>query len=257
MRTIDLSGKVALVLGVANKRSLAWAIADALGEAGCSLALTYQGDRLRNNVHELAKKYPDAPVMACDVNSDEQVSGVFERVHSVYGKLDVLVHSIAYARREDLEGEYLKLSRQGWRVAVETSAYSFVQLSALAVPLMKKGGSIMALTYMASQRVVPNYNVMGSAKAALEHAVRQLAFELGPKHIRVNAISAGPVATLSARGISGFSDMAKHHRQLAPLGRNIQPREVGDTGLFLASDLSSGITGEIMFVDGGYNIMAV
>jgi len=219
MRTIDLSGKVALVLGVANKRSLAWAIADALGEAGCSLALTYQGDRLRNNVHELAKKYPDAPVMACDVNSDEQVSGVFERIRAEYGKLDVLVHSIAYARREDLEGEYLNLSRQGWRIAVD--------------------------------------NVMGSAKAALEHAVRQLAAELGPRHIRVNAISAGPVATLSARGISGFSDMAKHHRELAPLGRNIQPREVGDTGLFLASDLASGITGEIMYVDGGYNIMAI
>jgi enoyl-[acyl-carrier protein] reductase I len=257
MRTIDLSGRVALVLGVANKRSLAWAIADALGEAGCSLALTYQGERLQKNVLDLAKKYPDAPVMACDVNSDEQVDGVFDRIQRDYGKLDVLVHSIAYARREDLEGEFLKTSRQGWRTALEISAFSFVQLTALAVPLMKKGGSVMALTYLASQRVVPNYNVMGSAKAALEHAVRQLAAELGSKHIRVNAISAGPVATLSARGISGFSDMAKQHRQVAPLGRNINPSEVGDAGLFLASDLSSGITGEILYVDGGYNIMAV
>ncbi len=257
MRTIDLSGKVALVLGIANKRSLAWAIADALGEAGCSLALTYQGERLQKNVVELAQKYPDAPVMACDVNSDEQMEGVFERVAKEQGRLDVLVHSIAFARREDLEGEFLKTSRQGWRTALEISAYSFVRLTSLAVPLMKEGGSVMALTYLASQRVVPKYNVMGSAKAALEHGVRQLASELGPRNIRVNAISAGPVPTLSARGISGFSDMAAHHREHAPLGRNIEPREVGDAGLFLASDLASGITGEILYVDAGYNIMAI
>jgi enoyl-[acyl-carrier protein] reductase I len=257
MRSIDLSGKVALVLGVANKRSLAWAIADALGEAGCSLALTYQGERLQKNVLELARKYPDAPVMACDVNSDEQMEGVFDRIAKDYGRLDVLVHSIAFARREDLEGEFLKTSRQGWRTALEISAYSFVRLTSLAVPLMKEGGSVMALTYLASQRVVPKYNVMGSAKAALEHGVRQLASELGPRNIRVNAISAGPVPTLSARGISGFSDMAAHHREHAPLGRNIEPREVGDAGLFLASELASGITGEILYVDAGYNIMAI
>ncbi len=257
MRTIDLSGKNALVLGVANKRSLAWAIADALGEAGCSLALTYQGERLQKNVHELAAKYPGAPVMACDVDSDEQVSGVFDRVQKEFGKLDILVHSIAFAQRKDLEGQFLETTREGWRIALEISAYSFVQLTALAVPLMKDGGSVMALTYLASQRVVPNYNVMGSAKAALEHAVRQLASELGPRNIRVNAISAGPIPTLSARGISGFSDMATHHRELAPLGRNVEPREVGDAALFLASDLASGITGEILFVDGGFNIMAI
>ncbi len=257
MRTIDLSGKVALVLGIANKRSLAWAITDALGQAGCSLALTYQGERLQKNVLELAKKYPDAPVMACDVNSDEQMEGVFGRIEKDCGRLDILVHSIAFARREDLEGKFLKTSRQGWRTALEISAYSFVRLTSLAVPLMKEGGSVMALTYLASQRVVPNYNVMGSAKAALEHAVRQLASELGPSNIRVNAISAGPVPTLSARGISGFSDMAAHHREHAPLGRNVEPREVGDAGLFLASDLASGITGEILYVDAGYNIMAI
>ncbi len=257
MRTIDLSGKVALVLGIANKRSLAWAIADALGQAGCSLALTYQGERLQKNVLELAKKYPDAPVMACDVNSDEQIEGVFDRIEKDCGRLDVLVHSIAFAQREDLEGKFLKTSRQGWRTALEISAYSFVRLTSLAVPLMKEGGSVMALTYLASLRVVPNYNVMGSAKAALEHAVRQLASELGPSNIRVNAISAGPVPTLSARGISGFSDMAAHHREHAPLGRNVEPREVGDAGLFLASDLASGITGEILYVDAGYNIMAI
>jgi len=257
MRTIDLSGKVALVLGVANKRSLAWAIADALGQAGCSLALTYQGERLQKNVLELAKKYPNTPVMACDVNSDEQIEGVFSRIEKDCGRLDVLVHSIAFARREDLEGEFLKTSRQGWRTALEISAYSFVRLTSFAVPLMKEGGSVMALTYLASQRVVPNYNVMGSAKAALEHAVRQLASELGPSNIRVNAISAGPIPTLSARGISGFSKMAAHHREHAPLGRNVEAREVGDAGLFLASELASGITGEILYVDAGYNIMAI
>jgi enoyl-[acyl-carrier protein] reductase I len=257
MRSIDLSGRVALVLGVANKRSLAWAIADSLGEAGCSLALTYQGERLKKNVLELAEKYPKTPVIACDVESDEQVAGVFSRVAKDYGRLDVLVHSIAFARREDLEGEFHKTSRQGWRIAMEISAFSFVRLTSLAVPFMKEGGSIMALTYVASQRVVPNYNVMGSAKAALEHAVRQLASELGPSNIRVNAISAGPVPTLSARGISGFSGMATHHRKLAPLRRNIEPREVGDAGLFLASDMASGITGEILYVDGGFNIMAI
>ena len=258
MRTIDLSGKVALVLGVANKRSLAWAIADALGQASCQLAFTYQGVRLLKNVRELTKKYPESPVMALDVTSEEQVEGVFARIKADYGKLDYLIHSVAFARREDLEGEFLKTSLGGWRTALEISAYSFINLSRHAVPLMRKqGGSILALTYMASQRVVPNYNVMGSAKAALEHAVRQLAAELGPKHIRVNAISAGPVPTLSARGITGFSGMAEHHRKLAPLKRNIEPREVGDAALFLCSDLASGITGEVMYVDAGYNIMAV
>ena len=257
MRSLDLSGKVALVLGVANKRSLAWAIADALGEAGASLAMTYQGERLQKNVLELASKYPGAPVMTCDVGSDEQVEGVFARIEKDFGKIDILIHSIAFARREDLEGTFSKTSLSGWRTALEVSAYSFIKLTDRALPLMSEGASVMALTYLASQRVVPNYNVMGSAKAALEHAVRQLAAELGPKGVRVNAISAGPVPTLSARGISGFSDMAVHHREHAPLGRNIEPREVGDAALFLASDLSSGITGEILYVDAGYNIMAI
>ncbi|MDH3628528.1 MAG: enoyl-ACP reductase [Acidobacteriota bacterium] len=258
MRQIDLSNKTALVLGVANQRSLAWAIADALGEAGCKLAFTYQGERLQKNVLGLAEKYPNAPVMACDVTSDEQVEGVFTRVEKEFGKLSILVHSVAFARREELEGAFRTTSLQGWRVALEISAYSFVNLTNRAFPLMQEdGGSVLALSYLASQRVVPNYNVMGSAKAALEHSVRQLAYELGPKNIRVNAISSGPVATLSARGISGFSSMAKQHREKAPLGRNIEPREVGDAGLFLCSDMGSGITGEIMYVDGGYNIMAI
>jgi enoyl-[acyl-carrier protein] reductase I len=258
VKAIDLAGKTALVLGVANQRSLAWAIAESLGEAGARLAFTYQGERLQKNVEALAAQFPGAPVMACDVSSDEQVEGVFARVERDFGRLDVLVHSIAYAPREALEGDFLDTSLESWRVALEISAYSFVQLARHAVPLMEEhGGSMLALTYLASQRVVPKYNVMGAAKAALEHGVRQLAAELGPRNIRVNAISAGPVATLSARGISGFSSMAAHHRERAPLGRNIEAREVGDAALFLASDLASGITGEILYVDAGYNIMAI
>jgi enoyl-[acyl-carrier protein] reductase I len=258
VKAIDLAGKTALVLGVANQRSLAWAIAESLGEAGARLAFTYQGERLQKNVEALAAQFPGAPVIACDVSSDEQVEGVFARVERDFGRLDVLVHSIAYAPREALEGDFLDTSLESWRVALEISAYSFVQLARHAVPLMEEhGGSMLALTYLASQRVVPKYNVMGAAKAALEHGVRQLAAELGPRNIRVNAISAGPVATLSARGISGFSSMAAHHRERAPLGRNIEAREVGDAALFLASDLASGITGEILYVDAGYNIMAI
>jgi len=258
VKAIDLAGKTALVLGVANQRSLAWAIAESLGEAGARLAFTYQGERLQKNVEALAAQFPGAPVIACDVSSDEQVEGVFARVERDFGRLDVLVHSIAYAPREALEGDFLDTSLESWRVALEISAYSFVQLARHAVPLMQEhGGSMLALTYLASQRVVPKYNVMGAAKAALEHGVRQLAAELGPRNIRVNAISAGPVATLSARGISGFSSMAAHHRERAPLGRNIEAREVGDAALFLASDLASGITGEILYVDAGYNIMAI
>ena len=258
MRQIDLSGRTALVLGVANQRSLAWAIAEALGEAGARLAFTYQGERLQKNVTTLAEKYPGAPVMACDVTSEEQVAGVFARIEREYGRLDILVHSIAYAPREALEGDFLSTSLESWRIAMEISAYSFVHLARHASRVMEeKGGSMLALTYLASQRVVPNYNVMGAAKAALEHGVRHLAYELGPKNIRVNAISAGPVPTLSARGISGFTGMASHHREKAPLLRNIEPREVGDAALFLSSDMASGITGEILFVDAGYNVMAI
>ena len=258
MRTIDLTGKTALILGVANQRSLAWGIAEALGQAGCRLAFTYQGERLETKVTSLASKYSDAIVLPCDVTHPDELDATFSRIESDMGKLDILIHSVAFAPREELEGEFRKTSREGWRLALEISAYSLVDLANRATPLMEKdGGSILALTYMASQRVVPRYNVMGSAKAALEHSVRQLAFELGPRNIRVNAISAGPVPTISARGISGFSRMAAHHKKLAPLGRNIEPREIGDAGLFLCSDLASAITGEILYVDGGFNIMAV
>lgn len=258
MRTIDLTGKTALVLGVANQRSLAWAIAESLGEAGCRLAFTYQGERLKENVTDLASKYPDALVLPCDVTSDAEIDATFAEVAGEMGKLDVLIHSVAFARREDLEGEFRKTSREGWHTALDISAYSLVALANRAAPLMEKeGGSIVALTFQASQWVFPNYNVMGSAKAALENAVRQLAYELGGMNVRVNAISAGPVPTLSARGISGFTSMTSHHREMAPLRRNIEAREVGDTALFLCSDLASGITGTTVFVDAGYHIMGV
>lgn len=259
MRSIDLSGKTALVLGVANKRSLAWAIAECLGEAGCRLGLTYQGERLQENVTELAATYTDTLVLPCDVNSDEQVVETFSKIGADFGRLDILIHSIAFARKEDLEGDFRKTSREGWRTALEVSAYSLVQLTNHASALMDaaQGGSIVALSFLASERVFPNYNVMGSAKAALEHAVRQLAYELGGMNVRVNAISAGPVPTLSARGISGFMDMTSHHRERAPLKRNIEPREVGDAALFLCSPMASGITGTVLYVDAGYHIMGI
>lgn len=257
MRTIDLAGRSALILGVANQRSLAWAIAESLGQAGCRLAFTYQGDRIKDNVVELSAKYPDSLVLPLDVTSDEQMDGVFWRLGAEFGKLDFLVHSIAFARREDLEGDFRKTTRDGWHTALDISAYSLVAVTNRAVPLMEKagGGSIVAMTFQASQRVFPHYNVMGAAKAALEHAVRQLAFELGPMSIRVNAISAGPVNTLSARGISGFTDMLAHHREVAPMRRAVEPREVGDAALFLLSEMASGITATTLYVDTGYHVM--
>ena len=257
MRTIDLTGKNALVTGVANHRSLAWAIAEALGSAGCRLGFTYQGDRLKESVTSLAAKYPGSPVLPCDVTRDDEIDAVFAHLEKEWGKLHVLVHSIAFARKEDLEGEFRKTSREGWTTALEISAYSLVALANRAARLMIEGGSIVTLTYQASQRVFPHYNVMGSAKAALEHAVRQLAFELGPQNVRVNAISAGPVSTLSARGVTGFTGMLSENRERAPLKRNIEPREVGDAALFLCSPLGSGITGHVLYVDAGYSIMGL
>jgi enoyl-[acyl-carrier protein] reductase I len=257
VRAIEMKGRNALILGVANQRSLAWAIAQALGSAGCRLAFTYQGERLQKNVTELASEFEGSPVVPCDVTSDEQMTSLFGVLRREFdGRIDVLIHSIAFAPREELEGEFTKTSREGWRRALEISAYSLVDLANRAAPMMEAhGGSIVALTYLASQRAVPNYNVMGTAKAALEQCTRQLAFELGPKKIRVNAISAGPISTLSARGVSGFTSMLGHARDVAPLRRNVEAREVGDAALFLCSDLASGITGEVLFVDAGYNIV--
>jgi enoyl-[acyl-carrier protein] reductase I len=257
---IDLSGRNGLILGVANRRSLAWAIAEQLDAAGMRLALTYQGERLRENAEKLAESLHDAIVLPCDVTDDAQVEALFERVGEEMPHLDSLVHSVAFARKEDLEGTFRDTSREGWRTALEISAFSLVSCMKHATPLMEgaeRGGSVVTLSYIAAERAVPNYNVMGSAKAALEHAVRQLALELGPRNIRVNAISAGPVSTLSARGIGDFNVMLKHHRERACLQRNIVPREVGNSALFLLSDLGSGMTGETLHVDAGYACLAL
>jgi enoyl-[acyl-carrier protein] reductase I len=259
MYSIDLSGKVAAVLGVANQRSLAWGIARSLSAAGARLAFTYQGERLKDKVARLAGECEGSLLLPCDVTDREQVDEVFSVIDRECGRLDAMVHSIAFAPREELEREFLLTSQDGFKIALDVSAYSFVRVAAAAAPLMERsgGGAMVTMTYMASQRVIPRYNVMGSAKAALEHAMRQLAFELGPKGIRVNAISAGPVSTLAARGISGLTDMLAHHREKAPLQRNITLEDVGHAGLFLLSDLSTGVTGEVLHVDAGFNIMGM
>jgi enoyl-[acyl-carrier protein] reductase I len=253
-----LSGKNAIVLGVANKRSIAWSITRALADAGARLALTYQGPRFEENVRSLAEDLDDPLLLPCDVSEDAQVEECFRSLGEKFGKLHVLVHSIAFAKREELEGEFVATSREGYRLAQEISSYSLTALARAAMPLMEQdGGSIIALTYLGSTRVVPNYNVMGVAKAALESSIRYLASDLGPRNIRVNGISAGPISTVSARGISGFTRILEHIREKAPLRRNTEPAEVGDTALFLASDLARGITGEILHVDSGYHIMGM
>ena len=257
MVPIDLAGKKGMVLGVANERSIAWAIAQSLADAGARLALTYQGDRLKERVERLADNLEDPLLLPCDATDDEQIEQAFESVREEFGEISFLIHSIAFANREDLSGRFVDTGRDGFRIAMEVSAYSLLPLVRHASQLMVDGGSVVAMTFDASQRVYPGYNVMGSAKAALEHAVRQLAAEMGPSNIRVNAISAGPLETLAARGITGFRDMRHTHAEKAPLRRNITVEEVGRTALFLCSDMSSGITGTVIPVDAGYHIMAV
>jgi enoyl-[acyl-carrier protein] reductase I len=253
-----LQNKQGIILGVANKRSIAWATAQALHEAGARLAFTYQGERLKDNVEGLTKaEMPDSPVISCDVSKQDEVDETFKRLATEFGRLDFLIHSIAFAPREALEGEYLKTDREAFLTALEISAYSLTQLARAAAPLMTEGGSIVTMSFHGAEKVYQGYNVMGVAKAALESSVRYLAADLGPRNIRVNAISAGPIQTLSARGVSGLSTMLKHHAERAPLHRNVEPREVGNTALFLCSPLSSGITGETIHVDCGYNIMGL
>lgn len=253
-----LEGKKGLILGVANKRSIAWAIAKSAATHGAKLAFTYQGDRLKDNVEELANTLPDSIVLPCDVTVESQVEDVFTKLDAAWGGLDFIAHCVAYAKAEDLEGGYTKTKKDGFDTALGVSAYSLTLVAQKALPLFEKagGGSIVTLTYLGGERVAPGYNVMGVAKAALEMSVKYLAFDLGPKNIRVNAISAGPLNTLAARGITGFQDMLKIVREKAPLRRNTEPEEVGDTALFLVSSLSRGITGEILYVDNGYNILA-
>jgi len=253
-----LSGKLGIVFGVANKRSIAWAIAQAWHNAGAKLAFTYQGERLKDNVEELAGTFgSDVLLLPCDVTRDDEIANVFQKVGSEFGGLHLLLHSVAFAPKDALEGEFVNTSREAFRVAHDVSAYSLVALARAAAPLMKDGGSIMAMTYYGAEKVVPHYNVMGVAKAALEASARYLAYDLGPKGIRVNCISAGPVNTLAARGIAGFTDMLKHYEAHAPLKRNVRPDELGATGLFLASDAAAAITGQVIYVDCGYQIMGM
>ena len=253
-----LTGKFGIVFGVANKRSIAWAIAQAWHRAGARLAFTYQGERLKENVEELASAFgADTPILPCDVTRDDEISAVFKAMGEKFGKLDLLLHSVAFAPKEALEGHFVNTSREAFRVAHDVSAYSLVALAREAALLMPDGGSIVAMTYYGSEKVVPHYNVMGVAKASLEASTRYLAYDLGPKKIRVNCISAGPVNTLAARGISGFTEMLKHYETHAPLRRNVLPEELGATGVFLASDGAAAITGQVLYVDSGYQIMGM
>ena len=251
----SLSNKTGLIVGVANKRSIAWAIAQAASAEGARVALTYQGERLEENVRDLAAGLTDPLVLPCDVTDDGQIAGVFEDVDRTFGGLDFVVHGAAYAAREDLSNPFVQTSRDGFRLALDVSAYSLIALARAALPLMEKrgGGSIVTLTYLGSERVFQNYNVMGVAKAALESTVRYLAADLGPKNIRVNAISAGPIKTLAASGIAGFSSILQHYRDRAPLRRTVDTSEVADAAVFLISDAGRGVTAEVLMVDGGYH----
>ncbi|HEY6843555.1 MAG TPA: enoyl-ACP reductase [Thermoanaerobaculia bacterium] len=254
-----LEGKTGLIFGVANKRSIAWAIAQTFAKEGMRLAFTYQGERLKESVEELTSTIPNSPLLPCDVTSDADIDRVFNSVGEQFGKLDVLVHSVAFAPREDMETDFVKTSRNGFKLAHDISAYSLLGLTRASLPWMEKagGGSVLAMTYYGAVKAVLGYNVMGVAKSSLESTVRYLAADLGPKNVRVNAISAGPVNTLAARGVRGFTDMLKYSAEKSPLRRNVRLEEIGNAALFLASDMSSAITGEVLYVDCGYNIVGL
>ena len=254
-----LDGKTGVIFGVANKRSIAWGIAQALQREGMRLAFTYQGERLKESVEALTTTMPGSLLLPCDVTSDGEIDAVFKSIEQSFGRLNVLVHAVAYAPREDLENEFVRTTRDGFKVAHDISAYSLVGLTRAALPLMEKsgGGSVIAMTYYGAEKAVEGYNVMGVAKAALEATVRYLAANLGPRNVRVNAISAGPVNTLAARGIKGFTGMLKLHAEKAPLRRNVELEEIGSAALFLASPMSTAITGEVLYVDCGYNIIGI
>jgi enoyl-[acyl-carrier protein] reductase I len=252
----DFNGKLGLIVGVANKRSIAWAIAQATASRGARLALTYQG-RFEEHVNELSQGLTEPPLLLpCDVTSDQDIASVFTTIEQEFGGLDFVVHGAAFALREELSSPFSQTTREGFRTALDISAYSLIALARGATPLMEKrgGGSVLTLSYLGSKRVFPNYNVMGVAKAALEASVRYLAADLGPRNIRVNAISAGPVKTLAAAGISGFSSILNVYKDRAPLRRNIETSEVGETAAFLLSDAGRGSTGEVLMVDAGFHI---
>ncbi|MGB8480660.1 MAG: enoyl-ACP reductase [Acidobacteriaceae bacterium] len=252
---LQLNGRIAVVFGLANKRSIAWAIAQKLHESGCKLIIGYQNDRMKQEADGLLAELPGAEALQCDVSNDAEIASVFDGLKQRHGKLHILVHSVAFAPAEELKNDFLQTTREGFRIAHDVSVYSLIALSRAAAPLMTDGGSIMTMTYYGAEKVVPHYKVMGVAKAALEATVRYLAGDLGKQNIRVNAISAGPIKTLAARGIGNLGDMLKYHADRAPLHRNTEQSEVGGVAVFLASDLASGITGEVIHVDSGYNIM--
>ena len=247
--------KTAVIFGLANKRSIAWAIAQKLNEAGWRLAITYQNERLEQEAKDLITDLPGADGFMCDVTSDVEIAKLFDQLKTKYGVLNGLVHSVAFAPADDMKGEFLNTTREGFRIAHDVSVYSLIAVARAAAPLMTNGGGIVTLTYYGAEKVVPKYNVMGVAKAALEATVRYLANDLGPRGIRVNAISAGPIKTLAARGVSQLGEMLKSHAERSPLKRNVDPAEVGGTAAFLLSPAGSGITGETLYVDCGYNIM--
>jgi enoyl-[acyl-carrier protein] reductase I len=251
---IDLKGKVAVVFGLANKRSIAWGIAQKLSEAGATLAICYQNDRLKREADALIPELRDAKAYQCDVSVDAEIDSLFATLKDTYGTLHILVHAVAFAPADAIKNDFLLTTRDDFRIAHDVSVYSLIAVSRAAVPLMTEGGSILTLTYYGSTKVFPNYNVMGVAKAALEATVRYLAASLGSKNIRVNAISAGPIKTLAARGIGDFTKILEAVEQRAPLHRNVDQLEVGNTALFLCSPLASGITGEITYVDAGFNV---
>jgi len=255
----EFSGTSGLIIGVANKRSISWAIAKAVAAQGARLAVTYQGDRLGENVKELAEELADPLVLPPDVTSDEQIAEVAARCEATFGGLDFVVHGAAFAPREEISRPFLETSREGFRIALDVSAYSLIAVARATAPLLEKrgGGSILTLTYLGSDRVFPNYNVMGVAKAALESSVRYLAAELGAKNIRVNAISAGPIKTLAASGIGGFSNILQVYRDRTPLKRNTETSEVADAARFLLGPSGRGVTGEVLFVDAGYRVMGL
>ena len=250
-----MEGRNVVVFGVANKRSIAWAIAQQMQQAGANLAITYQNERLKQEADDLIAALPNARALQCDVSRDEEIAALFETLKTTYGKLDAVVHSVAFAPGDALKNPFVQTKREDFRLALDISAYSLVAVANAAAPLMTDGGSIVTLTYYGATRVVPNYNVMGVAKAALECCVRYLAFDLGKQNIRVNAVSAGPIKTLAARGIGGLSDMMKAQAERSPIPRNVDVNEVAATAVFLASESGSGITGETIYVDCGYNIM--
>lgn len=252
-----LEEKIGMIFGVANRRSIAWACAQSCASHGAKMAFTYQGERLKENVEELAATLNDSLVVPCDVTNQADVDAAFDAVRNKYGKLDFLIHSIAFAPKEALEGEFATTTREAFRTALEISAFSLTQVSLVAAPLMTDGGSIVTMSYYGAEKVVMNYNVMGVAKAALEASMRYLAADLGKNNIRVNAISAGPINTLSARGVKNMGSLLSYVGEKSPLKRNVSAQEVGNTALFLVSDLASGITGETIYVDCGYNIMGI